>query len=228
MGGNSLNLSSPSQADLEMLPFWYDLAGVVCEDPREEVEAYARALSGGYLGVAAGVSRRKNLERLFELDPVRWYHARMAVRVLKLNDEPIGMLIMGSHARLWTLLDSRMADDPSTPRDEMSPGFADFMVTALSVAKIHLVAIHPDHQKSGHGSRLLKAALDIARVDDLIMLYGQFGPHRPHLRNFYASKGFHVLQPGEALSIAMATGRAADVIVGDPDDTFFVLQPRRR
>jgi GNAT superfamily N-acetyltransferase len=157
-----------------------------------QFDAYSRALAGGYLGVAAAAARRKNYQTLMRLQPDQWYHARMSVRVLKLNGRLIGLFVVGPHWHLWRMMDARMASQ-TAPLDEMSPGFIDFMVTVLSLAKLHVVAVPSDHRGCGHGSRLVNATLRIGREDGLNMLYGQFTADRPGLRQFYASLGFDVL-----------------------------------
>ena len=71
-----------------------------CDDPSENVDAYSRALAGGYLGVAAAAAHRKNYQTLMRLQPDQWYHARMSVRVLKLNGRLIGLFVVGPHWQL--------------------------------------------------------------------------------------------------------------------------------
>ena len=68
-----------------------------------------------------------------------------SVRVLKLNGQTIGMLVMGSQWRLWKMLDGRMAQGPSAAGG-LSREFADFLVTVLSMSKIHVLAVHPNQQ----------------------------------------------------------------------------------
>jgi len=87
-----------------MLPYWYELAGVQSDDPARQIDSFTRAVAEGYLGVAVGNPRRKNFDVIMDLDPRQWYYARMSVRVLKLNGQTIGMLVMGSHWRLWKML----------------------------------------------------------------------------------------------------------------------------
>jgi hypothetical protein len=112
---------------------------------------FARAVADGYLGVAVGNPRRTNLYVMMDLDPRQWYNARMSVRVLKLNGQQIGVLVMGSHWRLWKILEGQLAEEKPSGAGELSPGFANFVVTVLSMSKIHVLAVHPDQHGRGHG-----------------------------------------------------------------------------
>jgi GNAT superfamily N-acetyltransferase len=91
----------------------------------------------------------------------------------------------------------------------------------LVVAKIHALAVHPDRQRKGYGTLLMRDAVNIARCGEMAMLYGQFGPQR-NLRPFYSSLGFDVLSQGEPLNVTMATGQANDYIACPPTETFIV------
>jgi GNAT superfamily N-acetyltransferase len=224
LGHNTLRVEVPAAlADFHLLPMWYELAGVACEadDAVDDVAAYQEALTAGVLGAAVGNNLRKNLETLISLEQSRWHLVRMAVRVLKLNGEQIGIVIMGSHQRLWQLLGERMSSEPIPTKGEISPGFMNYMATILSVAKIHVVAVHPDHRGRGHGARLLRHARSIATSDGLTMLYGQFSANRPRLQEFYTSNGFQVLAPGAPLAIGRATGRREDFLAGPHTERFF-------
>lgn len=201
-----------------MLPYWYELAGVQSDDPARQIDSFTRAVAEGYLGVAVGNPRRKNFDVIMDLDPRQWYYARMSVRVLKLNGQTIGMLVMGSHWRLWKMLDGRMAQGPSAAGG-LSREFADFLVTVLSMSKIHVLAVHPNQQGRGYGQRLLRDAVHIGRSDGLNMLYGMFQSDRPHLRGFYQSGGFEVLDPGEPLTLYAATGNTDDAMVPEPNES---------
>ncbi|OKH69401.1 hypothetical protein EB74_30010 [Mycobacterium sp. SWH-M5] len=218
--------SSPE--DFELLPMWYELAGVETE-PGEAVgavERFQKAFEAGYLGAASGKSFRGNLKTLVSLPPgIQWYFARMAVRVLRLNGEPIGMLVMGSHQRLWNKLHDLMSGDEALEQiGEFAPSFQNFVVGALLTAKVHVVAVHPDHQGRGHGSRLLRQAHQIAGLDGLKMVYGQFETRRSGLRKFYSENGFKVLDAGAPLRIELVTGRRGEKIGGLPTETFFVWE----
>ncbi|MBY0286742.1 MAG: GNAT family N-acetyltransferase [Mycobacteriaceae bacterium] len=173
------------------------------------------------MGVAAGGGFRHNLEQLTQLPDSQWGLARMTVRVLRLNGAPIGALIMGAHRRLWDVMHSRM--DGEAPGDaEPSLNFTNFMIAALSVAKIHTLVVDPDQQGRGHGTRLLRSALDTATRDKLIMAYGQFAAERTPLVSFYQRAGFEVLDPGEPLSLSAVTGNDADAMTGLDSERFFV------
>jgi hypothetical protein len=51
------------------------------------------------------------------------------------------------------------------------------------------------------------------------MLYGMFQSDRPHLRGFYQSGGFEVLDPGEPLTLYAATGNTDDAMVPEPNES---------
>ncbi|KHO24669.1 hypothetical protein QQ25_02540 [Mycolicibacterium setense] len=164
-----------------------------------------------------------------DLPGSQWYLARMSVRVLRLSEEPIGILVMGPHGRLWSMLNERITLEDLPDPDSLlsSPAFVNLTATALSMAKIHVIAVHPDQQNRGHGRRLLREAVRIGGVDGVTMLYGQFDSHRHHLRQFYMGGGFEVLEAGAPLSLYPATGKAEDVMVPQPTETYFYTRPRQ-
>lgn len=225
MGRNRVTIGPPQLEDFARLPAWFERAGVASDDPAAEATRFERAFTGGYLGVATGGGFRHNLEQLTQLPDNQWGLARMMVRVLRLNDAPIGALIMGAHRRLWDVMHSRMGAE--APGDgEPSLDLTNFMIAALSVAKIHTIVVDPEQQGRGHGTRLLRSALDTAIRDKLIMVYGQFAAERTPLVSFYERAGFAVLDPGEPLSLAMITGNGADAMTGLASDRFFVREQR--
>jgi hypothetical protein len=95
MGRNRVTIGPPQLEDFARLPAWFERAGVASDDPAAEATRFERAFTGGYLGVATGGGFRHNLEQLTQLPDNQWGLARMMVRVLRLNDAPIGALIMG-------------------------------------------------------------------------------------------------------------------------------------
>jgi ribosomal protein S18 acetylase RimI-like enzyme len=228
MSSHKLRIEAAGADDLAALPFWYDLAGVEYADRTEEVDQFGEALAGGYLSAAVGNPNRGNLRAMTQLKSSQWYHARMSVRVLKLDGESAGMLVMGAHGRLWAMLHERMAEEPPVGPDELSPAEQNFFVTAVSMAKIHVVAVRPDQQGRGHGRRLLREAVRIGKLDELTMLYGMFDSGRAQLGKFYGDCGFRVLAPGEPLTLFPATGKATDVMVPRPHETYFWVNPRRQ
>ena len=101
----------------------------------------------------------------------------------------------------------------------LSREFADFLVTVLSMSKIHVLAVHPNQHGRGYGQRLLRDAVHIGRSDGLNMLYGLFQSDRPQLRRFCQSGGFEVLDPGEPLALYAATGNTDDAMVPEPNES---------
>ncbi|CAA0126547.1 Uncharacterised protein [Mycolicibacterium vanbaalenii] len=218
---NRIAVTEPAAEDFEQLPFWYGLAGVDQKDYSAEIHGFTSALQDGYLGVAVGKPGRGNVETLLDLDQSRWYYARTSARVLRLNGEPIGMLIMGAHWRLWEMMKKRGAHLTGATIDGFPLGEVDFMIAAMAMAKLHVLAVHPDQHGRGHGRRLIREALKIGKADRLSMLYGQFRSDRPHLRKFYTAAGFTVLDPGEPMPLYMATGTEGDLLVVESTETIF-------
>ena len=73
------------------------------------------------------------------------------------------------------------------------------------------------------GSGLRSAAAARRRTHRAIgwpqQLYGMFQSDRPHLRGFYQSGGFEVLDPGEPLTLYAATGNTDDAMVPEPNES---------
>ncbi len=187
MARNTLKLISASTRDIENLGYWYDLAGVKADNRDEQIAQLLAAHTAGKLGVAFGNGLEGNLDRILTLDQSSWYHARLAVRTLTLNDETIGLAMFGAHQRLWQLLDTRVTGDERS--------LANFLASALAVSKLHILAIRPDYQCAGYGTRLIKKVLGVARADNVVMFYGQFSARRPHLRKFYESVASRSVRP---------------------------------
>lgn len=227
---NRIAVTEPAAEDFDQLPFWYDLAGIDNEDYSAEIDGFTCALQDGYLGAAVGKPGGGNLATLIDLDHSRWYYARTSVRVLRLNGEPIGILIMGAHWRLWEMMKKRGAHLAGATVDGFPLGEVDFMIAAMAMAKLHVLAVHPDQHGRGHGRRLIREAFKISKADRLSMLYGQFRSDRPHLRKFYTAAGFTVLDPGEPMPLYMATGTEGDLLTVEPTETTFwaVRDSRRR
>jgi GNAT superfamily N-acetyltransferase len=208
MGRNVLRIEAPSSAaDFDLLPMWHAMAGVD-SDSAADADNYRKALEEGCLGVASDQGYKKNLAALQSLNTEQQFYARTAVRLLTFNGEQVGILVMGAHSLLWELL-AKLAAAETTPTMER---IARSTATILTWAKIHLVAVHPDHRGRGHGARLLRQAKAIAARDGLMTMYGQFSADRTELARFYTAGGFTVLEPGAPLPIRMVTGRDGDVM----------------
>lgn len=219
MGRNSLTLRAPaSSADFDLLPMWYEMAGVSSneDDGADDVSDFRDAWERGRLGGAIGGGFRKNLETLISLDQTQWPAARTTLRLLALNGEQIGAIVLGAHHRLWNFVGKFTSTDPDAERGTMK-----YMTTILTCTKVHAVAVHPEHRGRGHGSRLLRTAKSIGERDGLLKLYGQFSADRRGLLEFYSASGFRVLDPGEPLDMEMATGRPGDLMGCLPTDRYF-------
>ena len=102
----------------------------------------------------------------------------------------------------------------------------EYVTTILSSSKLHMVAVDPAHRGRGHGRRLVNSAIDRLVKGGTVMIYGQFTGDRD-LHTYYTSLGFDVLDKGEPLNMALATGKDF-WLTPQPDDTMFVrhLRPR--
>ncbi|TXI56461.1 GNAT family N-acetyltransferase [Mycolicibacterium mageritense] len=224
-----MRVEAPSSAaDFDLLPMWYGLAGVDSGDDvgaAGDVANFRQAWEGGYLGAASGKGFKQNLAALTSLDQEQWRYARTAVRLLTYSGEQIGILSMGYHHQLWNFVGELTAAHPNP-----ETGRGRFLATILTWAKIHVVAVHPDHRGRGHGARLLRQAKAIATTDGLKAIYGQFAADRPWLADFYTAGGFTVLDAGSPLPIGTATDRPGDKLGTLPTERLFVWEgkgPRR-
>ncbi len=128
---NRIAVTEPAAEDFEQLPFWYCLVGIDQEDYSSEIDGFTSALQDGYLGAAVGKPGKPGRDKfatLMDLDQSRAYYARTSVRVLRLNGEPIGILIMGAHWRLWEMMKERGAHLAGATVDGFPRGEVDFMI----------------------------------------------------------------------------------------------------
>lgn len=218
-----LTVGEATVHDIAALPYWNDLAGVV-DTGSEMIEALIAARRRGVLGVAtAGKGLRDRLEILYKLSRDDWYCACTVVLSVRLDDEQVGMLHAGAHHRLWKFLGEAYygpALHDTVDPAEFQRREGGYLATVLTVAKLHMVAVSPDHRGRGHGRRLVNHALNRLTRGGTGFVYGQFGGDRD-LRGFYESLGFDVLGRGEALNMAAATGIAGFGLQAQPEDTLF-------
>lgn len=215
----------PAQAeDLERLSAWYESAGISSTSASADAEHYRQAFDAGCLGSACGNGFGENLDVLSNLPMGYWAYARTSFRVLRREGTSIGALIMTPNAQLMGELYAHV--DGPLSLDNPSPAWVNFVTTALTVAKIRAVVVDPEHQRRGHGTRLLRIALETARRDELVATYGQFATERAHLAGFYERLGFPLLESGESLPIPLVTGNPANALVGSPSERFFVPEQK--
>ncbi|WP_082370925.1 GNAT family N-acetyltransferase [Mycolicibacterium mucogenicum] len=214
-----LTLRAPaSSADFDLLPMWYELAGVSSHDGKytRSVTDFREAWEHGHLGTAIGGGFGSNLKALVSLDQKQWPAARTALRLLTLNGEQIGAIVLGAHDVLWNHVGKLTSMDLNAEQGAMK-----YIAMVLTFAKIHAAAIHPDHRKQGYGTHLLEAAKNLGAHDGLVKMYGQFNADRPGLPEFYTAAGFRVLDAGKPLNVEMATGRAGDYMGCRPSERYF-------
>lgn len=225
MARNTLKLVPATAADIGNLGFWFELAGVPLEDGGTDTIAdLLAAHAAGRLGTAFGHGMRGNLALMLALDADSWYRARTAVRALKLNGHTIGMTLFGAHHQLWDLFEHRLSGRRNINADgDVSPQMGRFLTSALTVSKLHLLAIHPDHRGSGHGARILTAFVNESRSDRGIWLYGQYKSERSYLQKFYQSCGFDIGPAGQPIPFGMATGDPRDLLGIAADETAFTM-----
>jgi hypothetical protein len=92
------------------------------------------------------------------------------------------------------------------------------LTTVMTVAKLHVVAVHPDQQRVGHGARLVNGAVGLAPCDGIVVLFGQFGPPWAASAKVLLVLRFSGAEAGEPLGIEMATG-APGLIAGRATET---------
>jgi GNAT superfamily N-acetyltransferase len=104
------------------------------------------------------------------------------------------------------LIDRLFAELLAHQRPSSEEGLALFLRLLINVTKLHLVAIHPNHRGYGHGQRLVRHGLDLARRSLVINVFGEYLQDRPPLAHFYSSLGFAVLAPGDHLDLSAYVG----------------------
>ncbi|BAN91933.1 hypothetical protein MAHJHV53_40770 [Mycobacterium avium subsp. hominissuis] len=200
--GSPVKVVAASASDIAELGQWYRLADTEPQDLEGSIAGLAQAHAEGYLGYATGHGPKLDLHRMVSLDFTKWFHARSTVRTLSRKGETIGMLAMGPPRPVWTELATRADAAGAAGQNDQSSALIDqLVVMSFQLAKIYLLGVHPDHQRRGHGSRLIRSALESARQDNLLQVYGQYEGERSGLRQFYEQLGFDVLQQGEQLSL---------------------------
>jgi GNAT superfamily N-acetyltransferase len=218
-----LRITGPDSADIAELGYWRDLAGIRSENLAADIAGLTAAHSGGYLGCARGAGTRDNLQQMLRLEPNKWYLARSAMYVLKLDAESIGVITVGPPRRIWEKfaqeLDLACATSGQS-EEETERSLADFTSTMWPLAKISLVAVRPNHQGQGHGTRLMRFTLDLLRRDNVDFIYGQYDAGRFDLAHFYSGLGFRNCAPGANLAIS----GTALVLEGRPDEAFFAFE----
>lgn len=229
MVGREVSIFDASVEELENLDHWYALSGGKTGDTNDIAELIA-ARESGVLGSAIGGTMSENTERMLFTPSENWYFARTAIKSLRIDGRTVGMMVVGAHSWLWDqLTDRKDAEWGDFTNPEMWPGWAKtFFTSVMCTAKLHVVALDPEYQRQGLGSRLVKRAVKIAEKGNTVMFYGQFGPGRAGLRSFYTQQGFDVLDEGQPLHMLMATGDPRDYSVPPPGDTYFVRYGQRR
>lgn len=222
MKRDDFSIYDASEQDIERLDDWYILAGGRPGDAKDR-ENLLRSKESGVLGRAVGNTSRENLERLLTTPFEDWFYARTAVKALRVKDETVGMMVVGAHKMLWERLAKYSGETLDMNDLDSWPDWArSFTGTALRTAKLHLVAVSPDLQGRGYGSRLVKRALKISERGSTFMLHGQFQARRQGLASFYSKHGFKVYPEGEPLPIGMLTGNPTEVSTPPEGDAFFV------
>lgn len=222
MKRDDFSIYDASKQEIERLDDWYTLAGGRPGGPKERANLL-RTKESGALGRAIGNTLRENTERLLSTAFEDWFYARTAIKALRVKDETVGVMVVGAHKMLWDRLTKYSGETLDMNDLDSWPDWArSFTGTALRTAKLHLVAISPDLQGLGYGSRLVKRALKISERGSTVMLHGQFEARRQGLAGFYSKHGFKVYAEGEPLPIGMLTGNPADVSAPPDGDAFFV------
>lgn len=222
MKRDHVSIVDASEQDLERLGDWYTLAGGRPGDATDQANLI-KARESGVLGSAIGNTLPENTKRLFRIQFKDWFFARTAVKALVVGGETRGVLAMGAHPMLWDRITKYPGETLNIQDVDSWPAWAkSFTVSALTTAKLHLVAVSPEFQGRGYGSRLLKRALKISEHGNTAMLYGQFEARRQGLAKFYSKHGFKVSPEGEPLPMVVLTGNPADISIPPEGDAYFV------
>lgn len=172
MKRDDFSIYDASEQDIERLDDWYILAGGRPGDAKDRANLL-RAKESGVLGRAIGNTLRENTERLLTTPFEDWFYARTAIKALRVKDETVGVMVVGAHRMLWEQLTKYSGETlDMNDLDSWPEWAAAFTGTALRTAKLHLVAVSPDLQGRGYGSRLVKRALKISERGSAVMLLG--------------------------------------------------------
>lgn len=198
-----VTIQDATTGEIDDLKYWYDLAGVSSGSTLGGELAAARA--DGLLGKAlrGGAERASSVDRYHTMfDGVV---ARTLVLSARYNAQTVGLLMLGPNPRLL----------------QLGPHYYSLNIRVLlRLAKLHCIAVNPDHRNKGTGSRLLATATNIARLSAFAELYGEFNAGRVCLESFYKKRGFAVLEPYEGLNVTNTIGSLMYIQPADGDRLF--------
>jgi len=205
--GKKFTIQDASGAELDDLAPWYALAAAYCGDGFGEELGDARrsgllgaAMRGGGEHAQATIGRYRTM-----FDSLC---ARTVVLSARVRGRTAGMIVIG----------------PNPVMLRQGPQYNGFNIAVLlNVAKLHMVAVDPEYQKAGIGSRLIEVGTQIARQSGYQGLYGEFDSTRTHLAAFYQRLGFAVLDRGELLDLTAMMGTQTLVTTAEPTDQFGVM-----
>ncbi|OHU47239.1 hypothetical protein BKG82_26660 [Mycobacteroides chelonae] len=206
MAGHKVTTQTASEGELANLAYWYREAGVARvgdDEPEVLNERFLKAARAGLLGSALGGGAEGAAVLATHPDPLDASFTRTLASSLRLDGEPIGMLVMGPPT---SLIDRLLGQLPDSLRQDPEQMQQILWGLLIGLTKLHMVAIHPEHRGRGRGARLVRHAIDVARKSKMMTIYGEYSPDRPHLRNFYSTLGFKTLAEGERLDLSVFTG----------------------
>ncbi|GJJ22378.1 GNAT family N-acetyltransferase [Mycolicibacterium mageritense] len=200
---DTVTIQDATADEINDVEYWYGLAGASSGSTMGRELAAAR--TDGLLGAAlrGGTMRAKSLDRYHTMfDSVV---ARTLVLSARCNAQTVGLLMLGPNPRLL----------------QLGPHYYDLNIRVLlGLAKLHCIAVAPDHRNKGTGSRLLGTATNIARLSAFGELYGEFNARHVCLESFYKQRGFTVLEPYEGLNVTTAIGSLMYIQPADGDRLF--------
>lgn len=206
VGRQKLTFQDANEAELDDLGHWQTLAGAQANSDLSEDLAEARR--SGLLGAAlrGGVDHAMTIRRYPTM-----FHS-LCARTLAMSARSRGrtsaMIMIGPNPRML----------------QPGPEFNGFNIAVLlNVAKLHVVAVDPEYQGVGIGSRLIKIGSEIARQSGYRALYGEFDSTRAHLAGFYQRRGFQVLALGERLDLSDVMGTQTLVGAAERTDQLGVM-----
>ena len=202
MARHKVTIQPASADELANITFWYREAGVEAGIVNDGFRAASRS---GLLGSALGGGIAGTKVVALHPHPAEAALTRSCALSLRLNGDTIGMLVLGPPGYLIDRFFAKLLAEGQRPSPDDAQDL--FWRLLINVTKLDLVAIHPEHRGRGHGARLVRHSLDLARQSLLIRVFGEYRQDRPHLADFYSKLGFTVLADFEYLDLSRHVGR---------------------
>ena len=196
MAKHRVSVQRASEDELAGVAGWFRQAAIL-NVPDDEFNArHVAAYRAGVLGAALG--HRTLVEVYGRLEAHRTMEDRILARTLilsaRLDDTTVGMLSMSPSLGALRGIGKAFSDSP----DSAHMGY---LSAIIMLSKLDFVAVSANHRGRGHGARLVRNAVEVARKSLIGQVFGQFRDQG--LASFYEQLGFSVLSPGESLPISV-------------------------